>query len=150
MRVFLKTLHLISLSIFLGSIISYIMICEITYDDISLSFSRYFIMMGTQFLTIPAMWAVGITGIIISGIPKNLWMKIKAIGFMLVMLNTHLFIFPAIRDAVISLKDNNHVMFKSATSIEAIAGFVNIVLIITLIVVAVKKRQFLSRSREHQ
>ncbi|GGY11280.1 hypothetical protein [Paludibacterium paludis] len=144
MKTLLKTLHFVGLSLFLGSIVAYIVAGAVAESREALAFSRNFVLAGTLYVTIPAMWVVGLTGMVMSGLPRTAWQKAKGIGFVLVALNTHIFIFPAIRESVDFLRIGNQAMFEHAAMTEAVAGLVNILLILALIVTGVNKRLFLA------
>ena len=65
MKSIFKIVHVIALSIFLGTIISYILIGVLSGEN-NLSFSRGVVLTGTQYLTIPALWIIGFSGIMLS------------------------------------------------------------------------------------
>ena len=148
MRYFLKTLHLISLSIFLGSITTFIFIGEAipTGDIVALQTSRDLVASGTTFLTLPAFFVTGLTGILMSKKPKSRWLWAKLIGFILLAVNFIAFIYPAIEASVFYLGDpafgSSSVEYISAMQREAIFGGVNLILILSLIAIAAIKPSF--------
>ncbi|WP_265644373.1 hypothetical protein [Verminephrobacter aporrectodeae] len=148
-RTLLKTIHFLGLSLFLGSIVSYVVIGIVVDSSAAQAFSRTYVLTGTTWVTIPALWVLGLTGIMLSGIPGALWQKVKIIGFVLVALNTHVFILPAISNSVYFLKQGEQDMLEQALHTEAVAGFVNLALTITLMVVAVGKLRAARRAGQY-
>lgn len=140
MKSILKVIHLLSFAVFLGSISTYIFFGEIIAKDnlVAMGFNRDWVSTGTAYLTISSMWITGITGILMSGIPKKRWMWAKVIGFILIALNTYIFIYPAIILSRTTL-NNNFEIFQSAMLQEAIFGALNLLLIIILVSIAAIK-----------
>ncbi len=60
----LKLLHLLSFVLFLGSIITFVVISAMTKEAsvADLAFGRRIISIGTSVLTLPGMWLLGLTG----------------------------------------------------------------------------------------
>ncbi len=140
MKKLLKTLHFIGLAIFFGSIAAYIFFgSQIPKNDLAaLTLNRQWVASATAYLTIPAMWLVGLTGLLMSGKPKRRWLWIKLVTFAVIALNTHLFIFPAIL-ASLSFVGGNPDLFSAAMQREAGFGALNVLLILTLIGIATFK-----------
>ncbi|NIY83005.1 hypothetical protein [Vibrio hepatarius] len=140
MKSILKVIHLLSFAVFLGSISTYIFFGEIIAKDdlVAMGFNRDWVSTGTAYLTIGSMWITGITGMLMSGVPKKRWLWAKVFGFILIVLNTYIFIYPAIVLSRTALNDNSE-LFQSAMLQEAIFGAVNLLLIIILVAVATLK-----------
>lgn len=147
MKSLLKVIHLISLSIFIGSIATYIFLGILIPNDseLAMELNREWVAKSTLYLTIVSLWITGLTGILMSGKPKELWLWGKVIGFICISVNTHLFIYPAIIESKSSLGINNDV-FQNAMQQEAIFGAVNIIIILFLVIIAVLKPKFLKKS----
>lgn len=143
MKSMLKILHLASLSVFVGSIATYIFFGALIPEnsELAMELNREWVATSTFYLTIISMWITGLTGILMSGKPKKLWLWAKLTGFIGIGINTHLFIYPAIVESKSSLGINNDV-FQSAMQQEAIFGAVNIILILSMISIAVLKPTF--------
>ena len=143
MKKLLKILHLTSLSIFVGSIATYIFIGALVPEnnEMAMELNRRWIATSTWYLTITSMWVTGLTGILMSGKPKKPWLWAKLAGFIGIGINTHLFIYPAIMKSKSSLGTDSDA-FQSAMLQEAIFGAVNIVLILFMISIAVLKPKF--------
>ena len=140
MKKLFKILHIISITVFFGSIATYILFGElITPNDTQAwELNRLLVAKGTLYLTLPAMWIAGISGLLMSGRPKTRWLWLKLGGFLVAAINTHVFVYPAIMTSLGAV-NNNETLFQSAMLDEAVFGAVNVVLIITLVVVAVVK-----------
>ncbi|MBU2713439.1 hypothetical protein [Zooshikella harenae] len=149
MRSLVKTIHLIALAVFLGSIITYIFAGVFIPEGNAhaLTLNRQFVFTGTKLLTIPAMLVTGITGLLLMGKPNQRWLWVKLIGFVVIALNTYLFIYPAIDDSVAFLSENKIELFDGALMKEAIFGALNILLIIALVFVATKKPSFFANRK---
>lgn len=143
----LKILHLISLSIFIGSIASYIFFGALIpeNDALAMKLNREWVATSTFYLTIVSLWVTGLTGILMSGKPKAPWLWAKLIGFICIVVNTHLFIYPAIIESKTSLGINNDA-FQSAMQQEAIFGAINILIIVCMVTIAVLKPRFSNKS----
>ncbi|AZZ95136.1 hypothetical protein EUZ85_01330 [Hahella sp. KA22] len=140
MRTLLKTVHLLSIAVFFGSIAAYIFFgAVLPENDLhALTLNREWVAAGTAWLTLPAMWLAGLSGILLSGKPKATWLWIKVGGFVLIALNAQLMVYPAILLSLETVNGANQV-FDHAMLREAVFGAFNVLLILALVVVAVKK-----------
>ena len=147
MKSLLKVVHLVSLSIFIGSIATYIFFGTLipAGSEMAMELNREWIAKSTLYLTIGSIWSTGLTGILMSGKPKELWLWGKVLGFICIAVNTHLFIYPAIIESKSSLGTNSDV-FQSAMQQEAIFGAVNIIIILFMVFIAVLKPAFSKKS----
>lgn len=147
MKSIFKIIHLLSVSIFIGSIATYVFFGALVpnNNEVAMMLNREWVSTSTTYLTIVAMWVAGISGILMSGKPKSRWLWVKLVGFVMVALNTHLFISPAITTSLEAL-GNNDDLFKTATLQEAIFGAINLLMLIALVSVAVVKPK-LSRAK---
>lgn len=143
MKSTLKILHIIGLSIFLGSIVTYIFFSTLIQadDNLAMALNRQWVATSTYYLTICALWIIGLTGILMSRVPKTYWLWAKLFGFITIAINTHLFIYPAILESNNSLGINND-LFQTSMQQEAIFGAINIIIIIFLIAIAIVKPRF--------
>jgi hypothetical protein len=143
MKKLLKILHLISLSVFVGSIATYIFLGALVPEnnELAMELNRQWVATSTLYLTITSIWVTGLTGILLSGKPNKPWLWAKLTGFIGIGINTHLFIYPAIVESKSFLGINNDA-FQSAMQQEAIFGAVNIILILFMVSIAVLKPKF--------
>jgi len=103
---FLRTIHLLGLVMFLGSIISYIIINEMAGKSNNLeiiSFVKSYVYFGSKTITVPGMWLLVMSGIIMSyrggySIKDTNWLKTKFIVAILIILNATFLIMPATRE----------------------------------------------------
>lgn len=145
----LKVLHILGLVFFLGSIITFIIASELSNESdlVGLVFARELISTGTLIITIPGMWLVIVTGIgmaIISARLKQTWVRIKFVVSIIIALNAHAFIMNAVTEATLLankslLKGVIHIDYLQAYTEESIFGAINVLLILSLIIVAVFK-----------
>ncbi|MDH5655526.1 MAG: hypothetical protein OEZ34_06430 [Spirochaetia bacterium] len=143
----IKVIHLLSLVSFLGSILTFIFISTMI-DDAPMSevhAGRKFIAEGTAGLTMPALWAMILTGLI-SGYKKfgfrSRFFQIKAGAAALLLINAYLFIIPSVNEATeIALRsaDILPVEYSAAYMKESLFGAANVILTITTIMIAVWK-----------
>ena len=100
----LKLAHFGGLVIFLGSILTFIVISSLIEGASleNIAFGRKIISTGTNVLTLPGMWVLAITGVWMGykryGL-KQRFFQIKLLLVSLVVLNTYLFIEPAVNSA---------------------------------------------------
>lgn len=147
MQRILKLLHLIGLTIFLGSIITFVVISNLI-EGASLEnilFGRDIISTGTYVLTIPAMWLIAVTGIWMGykkyGI-KNRFFQLKFFLILLIVLNAHFFVAPAVTLAT-DLAAQSYKQGKLFSSYydaymkESLFGAINVLLTITAAVIGV-------------
>ncbi|MBZ0178270.1 MAG: hypothetical protein K8F36_03180 [Melioribacteraceae bacterium] len=147
MRQILKLLHFIGLTIFLGSIITFVVISNLI-EGASLEnilFGRNVISAGTFLLTLPAMWLIAVTGIWMGykkyGI-KNRFFQLKFFLILLIVLNAHFFVTPAVtlatELAAQSYEQGNFLSsYYDAYMKESIFGAINVLLTITAAVIGV-------------
>lgn len=139
MKKALKVIHLIAVSCFLGSIVTYIVFGALAgKDPVALHFNRAWVSSSTIYLTISAMWVAGITGLLMSGIPRANWLRAKLLGFVVILVNTYFLVSPAITQSL-QYVDVGGDQFASAVRQEAVFGGVNLVLIVLLIALSVAK-----------
>jgi len=136
----LKAIHIIAITIFFGSIATYIYLGILVPENYpeALALNRQWIAACTGTLTIPALWITGFTGILLSGKPQNRWLWAKLIGFGIAAFNTQVFIYPAILKSVATV-ESNPTEFQSAMQQEALFGAINVLLILLLIGFAIAK-----------
>ena len=140
MKNLMKIVHLISLCVFFGSIVTYVFLGLITpeTDMHALALNREWVLKSTTYLTGVAMCTTGFTGLVLSGKPKSFWVWAKLFSFMLICLNTYFFVYPAIVTSTLAL-GTDELKFLEALEYEAVFGAFNIVLILMSIVFAVSK-----------
>ena len=127
MKSLLKVIHLLSISVFIGSIATYVFIGALVPDNnaLAMELNRIWVAKSTLYLTITSIWVAGLTGILMSGKPKQPWLWGKLLGFVGIAVNTHLFVYPAIiaSRSTLSVKGE---AFQNAMQQEAIFGAINI------------------------
>lgn len=145
----LKLAHFGGLVIFLGSILTFIVISSLIEGASleNIAFGRKIISTGTNILTLPGMWVLAITGVWMGykryGL-KQRFFQIKLLLVSLVVLNAYFFILPAVNSAteiaVQSLAQGRLLPeYKAAYMRESIFGAVNVLLTIAAAVVGVWK-----------
>jgi uncharacterized membrane protein len=145
----LKLAHFGGLVIFLGSILTFIVISTLI-ESASLEnivFGRKIISTGTNVLTLPGMWVLAITGVWMGykryGL-KQRFFQIKLLLITLVIINAYFFIVPAATSAtemaVRSLAQGQLLPeYKAAYMQESIFGAVNVLLTLAAAVIGVWK-----------
>lgn len=141
--------HFGGLIIFLGSIITFIVISTLiegaTLENIA--FGRKIISTGTSILTLPGMWVLAITGLWMGyqryGV-KQRFFQIKLLLMTLVVANAHFIIAPAVASATElaarSLAQGQLLpAYQAAYMQESIFGAINVLLTLTAAVVGVWK-----------
>lgn len=143
MKSLLKILHLLGLSIFLGSIATYIFFGTLIQadDKLAMELNREWVVKSTYYLTITSLWITGLTGVLMSRVPKKPWLWAKLFGFIAIGINTHLFIYPAILKSKSSLGIHNDI-FQNAMQQEAVFGAINIIIIVSMVSIATIKPKF--------
>jgi uncharacterized membrane protein len=99
-------MHLLGLVMFLGSIIGYIVVNGMSGKSANLevvSFAKDFVYLGTRIITVPGMWILILTGIILSyssgyKIGANGWLKAKLLISLFIILNATFLIVPATKE----------------------------------------------------
>jgi hypothetical protein len=145
----LKLAHFGGLVIFLGSILTFIVISALikgaSLENIALG--RKIISAGTNVLTLPGMWVLAITGIWMGykryGL-KQRFFQLKLLLITLVVINGYFFVLPAVTSAteiaVRSLAQGQLLPeYKAAYMQESIFGTLNVLLAVAAAVVGVWK-----------
>ncbi|MFA6978925.1 MAG: hypothetical protein WC209_06325 [Ignavibacteriaceae bacterium] len=145
----LKLAHFGGLVIFLGSILTFVVISALI-DGASLeniAFGRKIISTGTNVLTLPGMWALAITGVFMGykryGL-KQRFFQLKLLLITMVVINAYLFVVPAATSAteiaVRSLAQGQLLPdYKAAYMQESIFGAVNVLLTLAAAVIGIWK-----------
>ena len=145
----LKLLHFAGLVIFLGSILTFIVISALIEGASleNIAFGRKIISTGTNTLTLPGMWALAITGVWMGykryGL-KQRFFQLKLLLITLVVINAYFFVVPAVTSAteiaVRSLaQDQLLPEYKVAYMQESIFGAVNVLLTLAAAVIGIWK-----------
>jgi hypothetical protein len=145
----LKLAHFGGLAIFLGSILTFIVISALIENASleNIAFGRKIISTGTSVLTLPGMWVLAISGIWMGyqryGF-KQRFFQIKVLLISLVILNAYFFVVPAVNTAteiaIRSLAEGQLLSgYKAAYMRESMFGAVNVLLTVTAAVVGVWK-----------
>ena len=143
----LKLTHIVGLVIFLGSILTFVVISALIENASleNIAFGRRIISTGTSVLTLPGMWLIAVTGFcrgyLLYGWQQRFF-QIKLLLVTLIILNAYLFIVPAATSAteiaVRSLAEGQLLPeYKAAYMRETIFGAVNVLLALTAAVVGV-------------
>jgi hypothetical protein len=145
----LKLAHFGGLVIFLGSILTFIVISALIEGASleNIAFGRKIISTGTNVLTLPGMWILAITGVWMGykryGL-KQRFFQIKLLLITLVVMNAYFFIVPAATSAteiaVRSLAQGQLLQeYKVAYMQESIFGAINVLLTLAAAVIGVWK-----------
>ncbi len=145
----LKLAHFGGLAIFLGSILTFIVISALIENASleNIAFGRKIISTDTSVLTLPGMWVLAISGIWMGyqryGF-KQRFFQIKVLLISLVILNAYFFVVPAVNTAteiaIRSLAEGQLLSgYKAAYMRESMFGAVNVLLTVTAAVVGVWK-----------
>lgn len=102
----LRIMHILGLVMFLGSIIGYIVVNGMAVKSTNLevvSFAKYFVYFGTRIITVPGMWILILTGILLSyssgyKIRANGWLKAKLLISLFIILIATFLIVPATKE----------------------------------------------------
>jgi len=151
----LKVIHLMSLAVFIGSIITYIfisaMIENASINDINAG--RKIIAEGTGGLTMPALWLMIFTGVI-SGIKKfgfrSRLFQIKTAFAAALLINAYLFIIPAVNEATEIALQSAEILpaeYYTAYMKESVFGAVNVIITVAVMILAVWKNDRLQMSK---
>lgn len=160
MRKSLKAVHLLGLSLFLGSIGVYIALTtqHVTPGTPAFGVLRAQILLGTRCITVPGLLATLVSGFGLLWLNRHQmprWQIAKAIVGSLLLFNTWLFVGPAIQGAadlsgVAVLSHGRIGELSSALRIESIAGAVNVLLVFLEIWLAVFRPALRRRSDSRQ
>lgn len=143
----LKLAHFGGLVIFLGSILTFIVISTLIEGASleNIAFGRKIISTGTNILTLPGMWVLATTGVWMGykryGL-RNRFFRLKLLLVTLVVINAHFFIVPAVNSATElaarSLAQGGLLPeYKTAYMQESIFGAVNVLLTVVAAVIGV-------------
>jgi hypothetical protein len=145
----LKLAHFGGLVIFLGSIFTFIVISALIKDASleNIAFGRKIISTGTNFLTLPGMWVLAITGVWMGyklyGL-KQRFFQIKLMLITLIVINAYFFVVPTVTSATElachSLAQGQFLpSYNTAYTQESIFGAVNVLLTVAAAVIGVWK-----------
>lgn len=145
----MRLVHFAGLVIFLGSILTFIVISALIEGASleNIAFGRKIISTGTNALTLPGMWVLAITGVWMGlkhyGLRQRFF-QIKLLLIALVVINAHFFVVPAVTSAteiaVRSLAQGQLLSeYKVAYMRESIFGAVNVLLTVAAAVIGVWK-----------
>jgi membrane protein YdbS with pleckstrin-like domain len=138
----LKAIHLLGLSAFLGSIFSYI-VMGIAAESQSLPLylaNRQLVLYTTDALTLPSLLLIMVSGILLALLRRRYdyrWLLAKFGMAVAMMVIAQGWIRPAIEDAIIQLAAGQQgAVYERAMQQEAIAGGINILLCLLLLIIA--------------
>lgn len=145
----LKTLHLIALAGFLGSVLTFITI-GIAADDASHTFmttSRDLVLFCTRQLTFPSLTLLIMTGLAMAWHnkpykPRWIWAKVLLTTTMLA--NTLLLIEPAISESRHALSTLDNAAYDNAITRESIYGGINLLLCVVLVLLGLARHKRLA------
>lgn len=143
----LKLAHFGGLVMFLGSILTFVVVSALIEGAgvENIAFGRIVVSTGTNILTLPGMWVLAITGAWMGykryGL-KQRFFQIKLLLMMLIILNAYFFVVPAVSSATeIAVRSLAHGQllpeYKAAYMQESIFGAVNVLLTLAAAVVGV-------------
>lgn len=145
----LKLAHFGGLVIFLGSIITFVVVSALIHGASleNVAFGRKIISTGTNVLTLPGMWVLAITGVWMGykryGL-KQRFFQLKLLIITLVVINAYFFVEPAATSATeIAARSlaQGHLLpeYKAAYLQETIFGAVNVLLTVAAAAIGVWK-----------
>lgn len=145
----LKLFHFLGLVIFLGSILTFIIVSALIEGASleNIAFGRKIISTGTYALTLPGLWIIAVTGIWM-GIKryglKQRFFQIKFIIAVLIIINAYFFVVPGVSYATeLALRSliQGHLFpeYRSAYLRESLFGAVNVLLAVIAAIVGVWK-----------
>ncbi len=151
----LKFAHYLGLTLFLGSIFTFLVVSTLTKGGslTDLLFARRVISTGTFVLTLPGMWLIAISGTVLMlreyGFNEYRWLNIKNVAIILIILNSYFFIVPAMTEALelaqaSVLAGTLNPDYGSAYMKESVFGAVNVLLVLASMAVGIWK----SRKKE--
>ncbi|MCS3806620.1 hypothetical protein HNO92_004229 [Chromobacterium alkanivorans] len=143
----LKLIHFIALALFLGSILAWIVLSETgpAAPPALLAQTRWYIHIGTWALTVPGLWLMLISGLLLGyrryG-PRNRFFQLKLGLTLVILLNASFVVAPAVDQAYLLAQAALPASavgadFHAATLREAIGGGLNILLIVITAAVGV-------------
>lgn len=157
---FLKTCHLLGLTLFLGSILGHIVasVAAGAPGGASFLYARQHIALATQFLTLPGLALSVLSGIALAASSRlsplrHRWLAAKIALTLAVMANSALFLAPAgaraLAGALALARGDAGAMAEigAALRVEQYAGAANILLILLIVVLGVFKPRLQSRRR---
>lgn len=147
MKKFMKLFHHLGIVIFLGSIITFTSISIIVKDRplTDLLFAREIIKTGSYYLTVTGLALLFISGAVLLLMeyrtPGHFWLSIKKVLTLLLILNTFIFILPAVNSALDLAKESlvkGELLpgYNSAYVKESVFWGINVFLALAAIVVS--------------
>lgn len=135
----LKFFHYLGMTMFLGSIFTYLLISAVVQDKglVELVFARVLISKGTAYLTIPGMWVAAATGVVMAsrkyGLFAQSWITVKTLAMLVIVLNAHFIVGPAVEKALAAARESlasGAVVewYKTAYIQESVFGAINVLL----------------------
>ncbi len=143
----LKLLHLLGMVLFLGSIITFVLISARTEGASlqELAFARRIISAGTATLTLPGLWLLATTGLLLGFLrygPAHAVFQTKAFIALCVIANAHLLVMPAVEEATALarqslLQGELLAAYNDAYLRESAFGAINVLLALTAAIIAI-------------
>jgi hypothetical protein len=143
----LKLVHFAGLALVLGSIFTFIVISSLIEGANleNVAFGRKIISTGTRVLTIPGIWALAITGVLMGykryGL-KQRYIQLKLLIAVVILVNGYFFVIPAVTLAT-GLAAQSLALgqlleaYRSMYMQESIVGTINVIFIIAAAVIGV-------------
>lgn len=152
-----RLIHILGFVFFLGSISTFILISVLSSETTvaNLAYGRKIISTGTQLLTIPGIWMLTISGMVVGflqGALRERFLLWKMLLVALILGNTYLFIAPAVHSATeLAAQSVEHgsllAAYTTAYNQESVFGGINILL--ALMTAALGVRQIRSKGTTH-
>ena len=147
---FFKVVHFLGLTLFLGSILTFVVVSSLTKGAglADLVFGRRLISAGTSSLTLPGMWLILVSGIVLTINGKwfwrHKWLNIKHIVIVVVVLNAHFLVVPAVASALVLAQQSLsqgalNPGYDPAYMRESVFGGTNVLLVLFAMVAAIWK-----------
>lgn len=142
MRILIRTIHMIGLAAFVGTVFTHVLISVIADPSDP---ARYHALMvfkdtGTRVLLIPGIALLGLSGVALARRqprPRPMWLKIKLVLVAIAATNGLLVLLPA--GARVAEAAADGLPATEALAREAIAGPINVMLIVAIILLSIAR-----------
>ncbi len=150
MERFFKVVHFLGITLFLGSIFTFVVVSSLSKGAslADLVFARRLISAGTSSLTLPGMWLILASGIVLTlrgkGFWRHNWLNMKHIIIVIVALNAYFVVVPAV-DSALELAQRSfsqgalNPSYDAAYMKESVFGGINVLLVLLAMVAAIWK-----------
>lgn len=142
MRTLFRTLHMIGLAAFVGTVLTHVLISAVADPADPARFHALMVLKdtGTRFVLIPGIALMGLSGLVMArrlARPWPVWLKVKLGVVSLAAANGVLILLPA--GARIAAAAADGIVAHQALAREAVAGPVNVALILVILLLSVAR-----------